>query len=67
MHAIHFIYLVGLVFVCSSTRNIPLAFATAMPLVMFLFVMANVSYFTVMSTSELLASPAVAIVLKSIT
>ncbi len=43
-------------------RNIPLTFYIAMPLVTVLYVMVNVSYFTVMDTTELLESPAVAIV-----
>ena len=45
-----------------SNRNIPLTVYIAMPLVTVLYVLANVSYFTVMDTSEILNSPAVAIV-----
>ena|SRR6218665_1750190 len=43
-------------------RNLPLAIVIGVPLVMILYTLTNISYFTVMSVEELIASPAVAIV-----
>ena len=40
----------------------PLAILIAMPCIIVLYLLTNISYFTVMSADELLASPAVAIV-----
>ena len=47
-------------------RNLPLAIGISMPLVMTVYLLTNVSYFTAMSKDELLDSPAVAAV-KSLT
>ncbi|KAK2153048.1 hypothetical protein LSH36_309g00029 [Paralvinella palmiformis] len=41
-------------------RNIPLSVYIAMPLVTVLYVFVNISYFTVMKTTDILESPAVA-------
>ncbi len=43
-------------------RNIPLSILLSLPLCMVIYVLVNVSYFTVMSKDELLASNAVAVV-----
>ncbi len=45
-----------------SDRNLPLALILGLPLVLFLYMLANVSYLTVMTVDELLEAPAVAIV-----
>ncbi|KAM4602929.1 b(0,+)-type amino acid transporter 1 [Polymixia lowei] len=42
-------------------RNLPLAILIGIPLVSVCYVFVNISYFTVMSTTELLQSPAVAV------
>ncbi|KAM8876802.1 b(0,+)-type amino acid transporter 1 [Synchiropus picturatus] len=42
-------------------RNLPLAILIGIPLVSVCYVMVNVAYFTVMTTTELLLSPAVAV------
>ncbi|XP_047436606.1 b(0,+)-type amino acid transporter 1 isoform X2 [Mugil cephalus] len=42
-------------------RNLPLAIIIGIPLVTVCYVLVNVSYFTVMTTTELLLSPAVAV------
>eukprot|EP00064_Thunnus_orientalis_P012228 superscaffoldBa00001851_g12262 len=42
-------------------RNLPLAILIGIPLVSVCYVLVNVAYFTVMSTTELLLSPAVAV------
>ncbi|XP_068174478.1 b(0,+)-type amino acid transporter 1-like [Antennarius striatus] len=42
-------------------RNLPLAILIAIPLVSICYVMVNVSYFTVMTVTEVLSSPAVAV------
>ncbi|XP_069495182.1 B(0,+)-type amino acid transporter 1 [Ambystoma mexicanum] len=42
-------------------RNLPLSIIIGIPLVTFSYVMINVAYFTVMSPTELLQSPAVAV------
>ncbi|XP_068174477.1 b(0,+)-type amino acid transporter 1-like isoform X2 [Antennarius striatus] len=42
-------------------RNLPLAILIAIPLVSVCYVMVNVSYFTVMTVTEVLSSPAVAV------
>ncbi|XP_033478443.2 b(0,+)-type amino acid transporter 1 isoform X1 [Epinephelus lanceolatus] len=42
-------------------KNLPLAILIGIPLVSVCYVMVNISYFTVMTTSELLVSPAVAV------
>ncbi len=46
----------------SVSRNVPLAVILGLPIIIILYILTNVSYFTVMSVEELLASPAVAIV-----
>ena len=43
-------------------RTLPLAIFIAIPLVTVFYVLVNVAYFTVLSPSQLLASPAVAVV-----
>ena len=43
-------------------RNLPLSIIIAIPTVIVIYLLANVSYFTVMTAEELLASPAVAMV-----
>jgi hypothetical protein len=43
-------------------RNLPLAILIAMPLVISVYTLTNLSYFTVMSIDELINSPAVAVV-----
>ena len=43
-------------------RNIPLAIIISMPIITILYLMVNVSYFSVMSMEDLLNSPAVGIV-----
>ena len=43
-------------------RNLPLAIMIGIPLVTVLYLLVNISYFTVMSVDELLNSPAVAVV-----
>ena len=43
-------------------RNLPLAILIGIPLVSVCYVMVNISYFTVMTATELLQSPAVAVV-----
>nr|XP_040060127.1 b(0,+)-type amino acid transporter 1-like isoform X1 [Gasterosteus aculeatus aculeatus] len=43
------------------SRNLPLAILIAIPLVSVCYVLVNVAYFTVMTASELLLSPAVAL------
>ncbi len=45
-----------------SYRNLPLSMMLGLPIVILVYMLTNVSYFTVMSVDELLASPAVAIV-----
>lgn len=45
-------------------RNLPLAILIGISLVTVCYVLVNVAYFTVMTPSELLMSPAVAIVRK---
>ncbi|KAK2166608.1 hypothetical protein LSH36_37g05028, partial [Paralvinella palmiformis] len=45
----------------TSAQNIPLTLYIAMPLVTILYVFANISYFTVMDSDELLESAAVAV------
>ena len=45
-----------------SYRNIPLAIMISMPIVTVLYLLVNVSYFSVMSIEDLLNSPAVGIV-----
>ncbi|XP_057686043.1 b(0,+)-type amino acid transporter 1-like [Corythoichthys intestinalis] len=42
-------------------RNLPLAILIAIPLVSVCYVMVNIAYFTVMTPTELLSSPAVAV------
>ncbi len=42
--------------------NLPRAIMLGMPTIIVLYVMVNISYFTVMTVPELLASPAVGIV-----
>ncbi|XP_041795497.1 b(0,+)-type amino acid transporter 1-like [Chelmon rostratus] len=42
-------------------RNLPLAILIGIPLVSVCYVMVNIAYFTVMTTTELLLSPAVAV------
>ncbi|XP_077568645.1 b(0,+)-type amino acid transporter 1-like isoform X2 [Stigmatopora nigra] len=42
-------------------RNLPLAIVIGIPLVSVCYVMVNISYFTVMTSNELLSSPAVAV------
>uniref|UniRef100_A0A3Q0T003 b(0,+)-type amino acid transporter 1 n=1 Tax=Amphilophus citrinellus TaxID=61819 RepID=A0A3Q0T003_AMPCI len=44
-----------------NLRNLPLAIILGIPLVTVCYVLVNVSYFTVMSATELLLSPAVAV------
>ena len=48
-----------------SYRNIPLAIMISMPIVTVLYLLVNVSYFSVMSIEDLLNSPAVGIVSQS--
>ncbi|XP_049575006.1 b(0,+)-type amino acid transporter 1 [Syngnathus scovelli] len=43
------------------SRNLPLAILIGIPLVIVCYVMVNIAYFTVMTTNELLSSPAVAV------
>lgn len=43
-------------------RNLPLAILIGIPLVTVCYVLVNVAYFTVMTTTDLLLSPAVAVV-----
>ena len=43
-------------------RNIPLAIMISMPIITILYLLVNVSYFSVMSMEDLLNSPAVGIV-----
>ncbi|XP_041797226.1 b(0,+)-type amino acid transporter 1-like [Chelmon rostratus] len=43
------------------SRNLPLAILIAIPLVSVCYVMVNIAYFTVMTTTEMLLSPAVAV------
>lgn len=43
-------------------RDLPLAIVIGIPLVTVCYVLVNVAYFTVMTTTELLLSPAVAVV-----
>lgn len=50
------------VFLSINPRNLPLAILIGIPLVSVCYVLVNVAYFTVMTTSELLLSPAVAVV-----
>lgn len=45
-------------------RNLPLAILSGISVVSICYVVVNVAYFTVMSPSELLLSPAVAVVRK---
>ena len=49
----------------NPNRNIPLAIFIGIPLVTVLYLIANISYLTVLSPMELLESPAVAIVSKA--
>lgn len=44
--------------------NLPRALIIGIPLTTLLYVLVNISYFTVMSPAQLLASPAVAMVKK---
>ncbi|XP_061670429.1 b(0,+)-type amino acid transporter 1-like isoform X2 [Syngnathoides biaculeatus] len=45
----------------NPSRNLPLAIIIAIPLVAVCYVMINISYFTVLTSNELLRSPAVAV------
>lgn len=49
-------------FLSIDLRNLPLAILIGIPLVSVCYVLVNVAYFTVMTTTELLLSPAVAVV-----
>lgn len=46
----------------SVYRNLPLAIVIGVPLTMIVYILTNISYFTVMSLDDLLQSPAVGIV-----
>lgn len=50
------------VYLSIDLRNLPLAILIGIPLVSMCYVLVNVAYFTVMTTTELLLSPAVAVV-----
>ena len=43
-------------------RNLPLAVYISMPLISIVYILANISYFTVLSPDELIESAAVAVV-----
>ena len=43
-------------------RNLPLAVYISMPLISVIYILANISYFTVLSPEELVESAAVAVV-----
>ena len=43
-------------------RNLPLAIYISMPLISVVYILANISYFTVLSPDELIESAAVAVV-----
>ena len=47
---------------CSFFRNLWLSIVLAVPTVIILFVLTNISYFTAMNRAELLSSDAVAVV-----
>ena len=49
-------------FLSIHLRNLPLAIIIGIPLVSVCYVLVNVAYFTVMTPTELLLSPAVAVV-----
>lgn len=46
-------------------RNLPLAIIVGIPLVTVCYVLVNVAYFTVMTPTDLLSSPAVAVVRRT--
>lgn len=46
----------------SIPRNLPMAIFIAMPIVTLFYVLANLSYFVVLTPSEIIASEAVAVV-----
>lgn len=62
MCTVHNVFLCFFVFLSICHRNLPLAILIGIPLVSVCYVLVNVAYFTVMSTTELLLSPAVAVV-----
>ena len=49
-------------YVLCSVRNLPLAIWISIPLITFIYVFANVAYFTVLTVPQLLQSNAVAVV-----
>lgn len=51
-------------FLLITLRNLPLAILIGIPLVSVCYMLVNVAYFTAMTTTELLLSPAVAVVRK---
>lgn len=55
-------YDIKCVFLSIDLRNLPLAIMIGIPLVTVCYVMVNIAYFTVMTPTELLLSPAVAVV-----
>jgi len=45
----------------NPSRNLPLSILIGLPIVMIMYIMTNISYFTVMSVEDIITSPAVAI------
>ena len=53
--------------IINPKRNLTLSLLISIPLITVIYVFVNISYFTVMTKADMLASPAVAIVISIVT